>query len=161
MILFHDASPLARWVTLATWIVAALLLVWFYVRWRRGRRTWALPAAGGALVLVSLVWALATSGAHADARMRQRAAARPLSPESQAVLSIVAARCQACHSDHATMMSWAAFGLSLNNMDDIEDNAVPIYKQVVELQAMPMGNATQMTAEERATIARWYASRPR
>jgi len=144
---------------LAAWIGAMVLLVWFQARWRRGRRTWVLPALAGALVLMAVIW-MAASRVKPDAGTRQPVVVKPLSPESQAVMSIVAARCQACHSDHATMMSWASFGLSLNDMDDIENNALPIYRQVVELQAMPMGNATQMTAEERATIARWYAARP-
>lgn len=152
---FFDASPLARWTALAGWMVAALLLLWFCARWRGGRRTWALPAVAGALVLGGMIWVSAAS----RAPPRQPAAAKPLSPESQAVLSIVVARCQACHSNHATMMPWASFALRLNNMDDIESSAMPIYRQVVQLQTMPMGNATQMTAEERATIARWYASR--
>lgn len=160
MISLHDASPFARWLLLAAWVVAALPLVWFVRRWRRGRRTWVLPATSVALILVATIWISAASRTPAVASRQPQAIAKPLSPESQAVWSIVVQRCQACHSDHATRMPWAAYGLSLDTMDDVERNAAPIYRQVVELQGMPMGNTTQMTAEERATIARWYAARP-
>jgi uncharacterized membrane protein len=159
MISLHDAFPLARWLLLAAWILAVLSLLRFRARWRRGRRTWALPAAWVALILAT-IWMSAASRTPAAASRPPQAIAKPLSPESQAVWSIVVQRCQVCHSDHATRMTWAAYGLSLDTMEDVERNASPIYRQVVELRGMPMGNATQMTAEERAAIARWYTARP-
>jgi uncharacterized membrane protein len=160
MISFHDASDLARWLLLAAWSALALLLVWCAMRWRRGRRLWALPTLGVIVVLVVTLWTSVASRAP-PAPIKPQMAARPLSPEAQAVWPIVVRRCQVCHSDHATRMTWARYGLSLNTMDDVERSASPIYRQVVELQGMPMGNSTQMTAEERATIARWYAARAR
>ncbi|WP_139202799.1 hypothetical protein [Pseudoxanthomonas sp. GM95] len=150
---------MARWSVLAVWILAAALVLWFGLRWRRGRRTWGLPVIAGMLVLFSLVGLALATRVATEAQRKQQAMARPLPPQSQAVWSIVVQRCQACHSDHATVMPWAAFGLSLDSMDDVEGNAGVIYRQVVELQAMPMGNTTKMSAEERATIARWYATR--
>ncbi|WDS36651.1 hypothetical protein [Pseudoxanthomonas sp.] len=162
MISLHDASPLARWLLPAVWIVVALLLACFGWRWRRGRRSWALPLIGGVLVVASLVWMSAASRVPPDVGLQPQAVAKPpLSPEAQQVWSIVVQRCQACHSDHATRMTWARFGLSLDSMDDVENSAPRIYKQVVELQAMPMGNNTQMTPEERAIIAHWYQARPK
>lgn len=161
MISFHDASPLARWMLLAAWSAMVLLWVCCCLRWRRGRRIWALPVLGVGMVLAITLWTAFASRAPPAMAQAPVAAARALSPESQAVWSIVVQRCQACHSDHATRMAWARYGLSLNTMDDVERNAAPIYRQVVELQGMPMGNSTQMSAEERATIARWYVARPK
>ncbi|TAA21904.1 hypothetical protein [Pseudoxanthomonas winnipegensis] len=159
MISLHDASPLVRWMVLAVWLLAAALLVWFGLRWRRGCRTWGLPLIAALLVLVSsLGLALATRVAHQHAAQAQ-AVARPLSPQEQAVWTIVQTRCQACHSDHATVMPWAAYGLSLDDMGDVERAAAAIHQQVVQTQAMPMGNTTQMTPQEREVIARWYAER--
>lgn len=137
----------------------ALLLVWCGVRWRGGRRLWALPTLGVIVVLGVTLWSSLASRAP-PVPSKPQIATMPLSPESQAVWSIVVQRCQICHSDHATRMTWARYGLSLNTMDDVERNAGPIYKQVVELRGMPMGNSTQMTAGERDTIARWYTARP-
>lgn len=159
MISLHDASPLVLWMVLAMWLLAAALLVWFALRWRRGRRTWGLPLIAVLLVLASsLGLALASRVAQQGAASAQ-AAARPLSPQEQAVWTIVQTRCQACHSDHATVMPWAAYGLSLDDMGDVERAAAAIHRQVVETQAMPMANTTQMTPQERAVIARWYAER--
>jgi uncharacterized membrane protein len=110
------------------------------------------------VLVSSLGLALATRVAHQHAAQAQ-AVARPLSPQEQAVWTIVQTRCQACHSDHATVMPWAAYGLSLDDMGDVERAAAAIHQQVVQTQAMPMGNTTQMTPQEREVIARWYAER--
>lgn len=155
----HDVSPLASGLVLVVWMLAGALLVWFGLRWRRGHRTWGLPVIAAMLLAMSSVSLLVAARVGAETARKQHAVAKPLSPQAQAVWRIVQQRCQACHSVHATVMPWARYGLSLNAMEDVERNATPIYRQVVELQAMPMGNTTQMTAEERATIARWYATR--
>ncbi|MDQ1119236.1 MULTISPECIES: hypothetical protein [Pseudoxanthomonas] len=155
----HEVSPLIAWMVSAMGLLAAALLVWFGLRWRRGRRTWGLPLIAALLVLAASLALKLASRAAQDKADRAQAMTRPLSPQEQAVWSIVQTRCQACHSDHATVMPWAAYGLSLDDMGDVERNAAAIQLQVVQLQAMPMRNTTQMTPQEREVIARWYAER--
>jgi uncharacterized membrane protein len=38
----------------------------------------------------------------------------------------------------------------------LRQHAARVYQQAVQLKAMPIGNLTQMTEDERALIARWY-----
>lgn len=142
------------------WAVAAVLMLLYLARWRGRRRMWLWPALSGVLLLagVACLWAgLARKPASAPVV----AETTQIDASSREVFSIIAARCQACHSAHATMMPMAAWGLSLDSMEDVRRNAVPIHRQVVELEAMPIGNATHMTREERAVIARWYAEQAR
>jgi len=50
----------------------------------------------------------------------------------------------------------APAGVVLDTPDDIIKNAQRIYQQTVQLKAMPLGNATQMTDAERAKVAQWF-----
>jgi len=44
----------------------------------------------------------------------------------------------------------------LDTPDEIIRNAQRVYQQTVQLKAMPLGNATQMTDAERASVALWF-----
>ena len=54
-------------------------------------------------------------------------------------------------------MGSAPAGVLLDTPDEISQNAQRIYQQAVTLKAMPLGNVTHMTDEERAKIAAWVA----
>ncbi|WCE03488.1 hypothetical protein [Pseudoxanthomonas sp. JBR18] len=146
-------------LTVLATLLAFALLAWFALRWRRGRRTWALPMIAVGLVAVVFVWEIAAPQ-DAPVPTAQPMAAKSLTPEQQAVMSIVVQHCQACHSSHAMQMVYASWVLKLDTFQQVQDNAERINRQVVELRNMPMGNATQMTPDEREVIARWYAGRP-
>ncbi len=67
-------------------------------------------------------------------------------------------RCVSCHSDEPTQPGFAAApaGIMLNAPDLIHKNAAKVYQQAVQLKAMPLGNLTNMSDQERATIGAWY-----
>lgn len=72
-------------------------------------------------------------------------------PTAAQVLAITTQRCFACHNT-----TNAPAGIQVHTEDLIRQNATKIYQQVVVLQRMPQGNVTQMTSDERATVAAWY-----
>ncbi len=76
------------------------------------------------------------------------------------VRSIVGQRCIACHSQTPTFagITQPPAGVVLTSSDGIVQNAQRIYQQVVVTRIMPLGNATQITDEERAVIAAWVAA---
>jgi uncharacterized membrane protein len=76
------------------------------------------------------------------------------------VRSIVGQRCVACHSQTPTFtgITQPPAGVILTGPDGILQNAQRIYQQVVVTGIMPLGNATQMTDQERAVIAAWIAA---
>jgi len=76
------------------------------------------------------------------------------------VRSIVGQRCVVCHSAAPTFpgVSQPPAGVILLSSDAVVQNAQRIYQQVVVNRIMPLGNATQMTDEERAVIAAWVTS---
>lgn len=83
----------------------------------------------------------------------------PLSPEAAAAHAVIVHRCYACHSSQTSLMH-APYNLNLDVPGAIDRLAPRIYHQVVMLRAMPVGNATHMTEDERVVIARWYRARP-
>jgi uncharacterized membrane protein len=113
-----------------------------------GRTEWPLLwGAAGIVVVVALLGAPAS------------VSAEPLTPEEVAsVRQIVTARCVACHAERPTNVAFTAppKGLSLEQSERIRASAQLIYQQVVVSRAMPLGNQTGMTEDERALIARWY-----
>ncbi len=74
-------------------------------------------------------------------------------------LSIVATRCATCHaaapSDRTARA--APKGIALESLDSLRRYAAQIETQAVKNKAMPLGNKTRMTLEERAKLGTWIA----
>ena len=72
--------------------------------------------------------------------------------------TIIEHRCVACHAAQPKQPGFVAApsGIMLENEAEIRQNAEKIYKQTVQLKAMPLANLTQMTDAERAQVAAWY-----
>ena len=75
------------------------------------------------------------------------------------VQQVVAARCLPCHAPEPIQPGWTAppKGLVLEEPGEIRAAGSKIYQQVVVAKAMPLGNLTGMTDEERALFGRWLA----
>jgi uncharacterized membrane protein len=73
---------------------------------------------------------------------------------------IVAARCVACHAARPTFdgIAEAPKGVMLETPEQMRRFAALINQQVVRSEAMPPGNATEMTEEERAILGAWIAA---
>jgi len=73
------------------------------------------------------------------------------------VRTIIRMHCSACHSDAPTHVgvNEAPKGVMFDKMDEIRKNAPRIYEQAVEHETMPLGNETNMTAEERHKLGIW------
>lgn len=114
--------------------------------------TWAVAAAG----LVAIGW-LSAQGP----RAARAADARPSAPVAFAQAEeVVLARCSMCHAVEPAWDGIAAppRGVVLDNAADIARQARTIALQAVHSAAMPPGNVTEITAEERAILAAWTAA---
>jgi uncharacterized membrane protein len=91
---------------------------------------------------------------------------KPVMPQAQAanapavkladIQPILQQRCVACHSAHPTLMGSAPAGVLFDTPREISTNAQRLYEQAVVLKAMPLGNVTRMTPDEREKIAAWF-----
>ena len=133
-------------VLLVIMFVGILSRVFFNLR-HQGRTYWAIPATC-VLVLVALAVAIRpeTKPAGADSATVTFSQVAP----------IIEQRCAACHSESPTQagFSTAPAGLVLETPAEIAARADDIERAVAS-KAMPLGNVTGMTDEERALLIAW------
>ncbi len=88
-------------------------------------------------------------------------AAAPFSPalavDDAEALALVQKHCVMCHATKPTHESFqeAPKNISLETITDIKKHVATNSAQTVQTKAMPLGNPTGMTDEERATLAQW------
>ena len=89
---------------------------------------------------------------------RARAAEAPSDAE---ILALVQQHCVQCHAAEPTHEAFAKppAGIMLETIEQVRRYAPRIRTQVVETRAMPLGNQTGMTDEDRERIAAWIEGR--
>ena len=77
-------------------------------------------------------------------------------------LAIVHRHCVACHAVEPTHPAFdkPPNGVKFETIADLKSYAPRIYAQTVQNRAMPLGNQTHMTEEERAALGRWLKALP-
>ncbi len=77
-------------------------------------------------------------------------------------LAIVRKHCVMCHAVKPTHESFqnAPKNVTLETIAEIRKHAVAIYTQTVQTKAMPLGNQTAMTDDERSALGRWLREQP-
>jgi uncharacterized membrane protein len=135
------------WIVLGVIMLAGVLLRQFFVLRHRGQTRWWLPAAGVAL-LAGVAVALAP---------------RPVDPSGAKVAFaqvqvVMKERCLQCHAEQPTQPGFAQppKGVVLETAAQMAVNAAKV-AETVGNRYMPIGNLTQMTDDERALIATWFA----
>jgi len=131
-----------NWLVLITIALAgALVRLWFVARHKGPAPAWTLALG---LLLVAGVIALLAPRAPAGAPV---AFAR--------VKQVIDTRCVSCHADKPVLgLPEAPKGVKLDSEERIRAQAAQI-RQTVRARAMPPGNLTGLTDEERALIERW------
>jgi uncharacterized membrane protein len=116
-----------------------------------GRTLWWIPIGCAGAVAAIAVWLRPPAAPSAPAG----AAAVPFAQ----VEAVVAARCQPCHSLHPTQPGFTAppAGVSFDTPQEIRARAAQIRDLAVASTAMPLGNVTGMTRDERDLLGRWIA----
>ena len=113
--------------------------------------TWGVAAAG----MAAIAWLLRRRAARRSLRARCRR--RRNSPRSR---RIVVSRCSMCHAGQPVWAGIAAAptGIRLDNAERIRRHARLIEINAVRSHAMPPGNVTVMTTDERRILAAWLAA---
>ncbi len=136
------------WLVLAALSLAGVLVRQFFLLTHRNRIVVGLPIAA-AVVIALVAVALAP---HAPST-----AAAGAAPHYAAIAPILAERCATCHAAHPTFAGFAAppAGVLLDTSEHAIANAAGIERMAVTTQAMPLGNVTHMTANERTELGAW------
>ena len=136
---------------LALMAIGAWVRHFFNLR-HAGRDAWWIPATAAAAV-VALAFVIRPENTETE----------PVAEEVpfSEVQAIVEERCTPCHSQSPTQPGFSSppGGVALDTPDQIEAQAAAIRAQTVDSRAMPLGNVTKMTDDERARIAGWLESR--
>ena len=167
-LMLSNHYPLA-FATEHNWIIASLVfllgvLIRHYfnsMHARKGKPVWTLGAS--AVIFVLIMW-LSSAPMFRDYDWQ----AEVVVPEPMQYIveaegygeehDIVMGRCSMCHNPEPTWsgMMWPPKAVRLDNDAQIALNARAIYLHAGLSHAMPPGNVTGMTDDERAQIIRWY-----
>ena len=138
-----------NWLILIAFSLAGALIRVYFVGRHKGRASpW--PIVIAAVILLATAAALAPK---TDARSAAEVTLSDIRP-------IIEERCANCHSAEPTHVAFPAApaGVMLDTEAQIHTEAARIHQQTVVLKAMPIGNLTQMSDEERQLIDAWYRS---
>jgi len=132
------------------WLVLVLIAVLtagvrhFFNLWHTGRGAWWILGVAAAVVVALALWLKPDEVASTQTG--------PV-PFAQ-VQAVIERRCTACHSGAS-----APLGVRLETEAEITSRADDIERQAVQTRAMPPGNSTGMTEDERELLAVWIAER--
>jgi uncharacterized membrane protein len=140
------------WAILAVIMLAGALIRQYFVLRHVGRNLVALPAAA-AVLLLGLAAALAPRSTGEAAAATERIPYARVQP-------IIAERCAVCHAERPTFAGFreAPGGVMLDTPERVKAASQKIHQQTIATHAMPIGNLTRMTPEERALLGRWLAA---
>ena len=147
------------YATRFNWLIVAIVLVigpvirHFYNSRHEGKGspwwTWGVAAAG----MIAVAW-LSGMGP------RQPVTGALPKADAQAAHNVVLTRCSMCHMNSPVWpgLHGAPNNVVLDNSDSINRHARMIDINAVRSHAMPPGNLTQMTPQERLILAAWLAA---
>ena len=143
-----------NWVILAgVFVVGGLVRHFFNLKHQgRGAQWWLWPAAAAFMAVI-----VALSAQRPQQQAAAMAPAGGGDVRFAAVRQIIGERCITCHASRPTFdgIAEAPKGVMFDTSDEIHRNAERIYAQAVATDTMPLGNLTNMTPEERATLGAW------
>ncbi len=136
-----------NWLVLvAMSMVGALIRIYFVARHKGSASI--LPIVAAALIVVAMVIAMAPKSRATTSAALSLDQIRP----------VIEHRCVTCHSAQPTHIAFPAApaGVMFDSEEQILADANRIYQQTVVTRAMPIGNLTGISEEERSMIDAWY-----
>src|SRR5262245_51373506 len=131
------------WLVFVVIAVLTALIRACFNHWHAGKRVWWIPAVTVVAVVGLAFWL----------QPEETSPATGQNVTFEQVAPVIAARCAPCHSGVS-----APLGIHFETREQIESRIDDIERQAVQTRAMPPGNQTGMTDEERALLAVWIAS---
>lgn len=150
----HAHGPL---ILAAISLSAIAVRHWQNLRGRGELQPWLLPAG-----ILGIVATIGISRVPTPGEAAPVLAGAETIPTSR-IQQIVALRCLPCHATEPSQpgVTEAPKGVVLERPEDLHRFADRIHAQAIASQAMPLGNVTRMTDEERQLLATWLAQRAR
>jgi uncharacterized membrane protein len=156
-----------NWVIVAIVLALGPIIRHFFNERHAGRASpwWVWGVAGAGMIAIGFLSAAGPRQARTgEARTGDVKAGSPaVAPAFANVEEIVLSRCSMCHAAEPVWdgILTAPKGILLDSPDHIRKNARLIGRNAAWANAMPPGNVTEMTGDERATVAAWIAAEAR
>ena len=146
-----------NWLIFAGVIVVGGVVRHFFNAWNAGRGAlwWPWPVAGAFMALLVLITMQGR-----DDRGPAVAEAGATAVGFAEVRDVIARRCTVCHASRPSFDGFEAppAGVVFETAEQIDREAARIHAQAIATDAMPPGNVTEITDDERRLIAAWLAS---
>lgn len=142
----------ANWLVLMAIVLITAAIRQYFVLRHFGKQK-PLIFVGAIIATIVLAYVIAPKSVELTAQQKQHKIT------DVQVQTIIEHRCSACHSDHNTdaIFTSAQAGVIFSDMASIKQWAPRIQARVVDAKDMPFMNKTQMTEDERTTLAIWLA----
>jgi uncharacterized membrane protein len=142
------------WILIGLIVVGGAALRHYLVRTEVGDEqaeiAWVLP-----IIAVSLILAMLLTMPRGPAIFQGEV-------NDAEALALTQTHCAACHAMNPTntTVKQAPKGVMLESLDDLRRHKQQVMVQAVSGRAMPMGNKTSMTQEDRAKLGAWLSKQP-
>jgi uncharacterized membrane protein len=142
----------ANWLVLMVIVLITAAIRQYFVLRHFGKQK-PLIFVGAIITTIVLAYVIAPKRVELTAEQKQQKVT------TEQVKTIIEQRCSACHSDNNTddIFTSAQAGVTFSDMASIEQWAPRIKARVLDSKDMPFMNKTQMTDDERNTLAIWLA----
>lgn len=148
-----------NWLILIAISVAGALIRVYFVQRHQGKAS-PLPLLSAAVLIIATAAAIvpkpnaAIPDGNQTAELSEKTDMQLLFEAQQ----IITQRCTVCHAQIPSQAGFSAApkGIVLETPEDLLRQSRSVYQQVVVTKAMPIGNMTQMTVQERVLIDQWY-----
>ncbi len=144
----------ANWLVLMIIVLITAAIRQYFVLRHFGKQK-PLIFVGAIIATIILAYAIAPQSIELTAKQKQQTVT------AAQVETIIEQRCSACHSSNNTddIFKSAQAGIIFNGISSIEQWAPRIQARVIDAKDMPFMNKTQMTDDERNTLAIWLANK--
>lgn len=142
----------ANWLVLMAIILITAAIRQYFVLRHFGKQK-PMIFVGAIIATVALAYAIAPNKVELSSEQKSQ------SVSTQQVQQIIEQRCSSCHSNQNTddIFTSAQAGVIFTDFASIEQWAPRIKARVIDAKDMPFMNKTQMTEQERNTLAVWLA----
>jgi uncharacterized membrane protein len=143
-----------NWAILIAIALSGALIRVYFVSRHSGKPAY-VPAAVAVALMAVVITAMLPQSAPAPAAT---AGADAPAVDFAEVRGVIEQRCAGCHASQPTFAGFASppKGIVYDTNEQIAAQAQQIHQQAVVSKAMPIGNLTGMTDEERALLDQWF-----